>query len=139
MNAKDPHRYDDMLKLPHHVSSRHRPMSMADRAAQFSPFAALSGYDDAIKETARLTEEEIQLSEDDRQVLDTVFQELLSRIKERPAASITWFIPDERKKGGAYTTMSVHLRRVDPIEKILYTAEGHTIPLARIVSIQPES
>ena len=138
MNAKDPHRYDDLLELPHHVSTRHHPMSMAERAAQFSPFAALSGYDDAIRETARLTGEEIQLSEDDQQVLDSVLRELLSRIREHPAASITWFIPDERKNGGAYTTMSVHLRRVDPIEKILYTTEGHTIPLARIVSIQPE-
>ncbi|MBR3358905.1 MAG: hypothetical protein IKG46_13885 [Solobacterium sp.] len=138
MNAKDPHRYDDMLELPHHVSPRRHPMSMTERAAQFSPFAALSGYDAAIQETARLTEDEIQLSEDDRQALDASLQELLSRIKERPAASITWFIPDERKKGGAYTTVTVHLRKVDPIGKILYTAEGHTIPLARIISIQPE-
>ena len=137
MNENDPHRYDDLLELPHHVSLRHHPMSMQERAAQFSPFAALSGYDAAIKETARLTEEEIVLSEDDREVLDAVLQELLSRIQERPAASITWFIPDGQKKGGSYTTETVHLRKADSIGKILYTMEGHTIPLARILSIQP--
>lgn len=136
MNAKDPHRYDDMLELPHFVSSRHHPMSMEERAAQFSPFAALTGYDAAIKETARRTEEEHILSEDEQQELDEALQYLLCRIQEHPVAVITWFIPDERKSGGAYATETVHLRKVDAIEKILYTTEGRRIPLSGILSIQ---
>ena len=91
--------YSDIIHLPHHVSKTHPQMSMHDRAAQFSPFAALTGYDSAILETARLTEEKITLNEDMQELLDIKFQQLLEHLSEKPLISITFFCPDKRKQG----------------------------------------
>ena len=91
--------YSDIIHLPHHVSKTHPQMSMHDRAAQFSPFAALTGYDSAISETARLTKEKILLNEDMQELLDIKFQRLLEHLSEKPLISITFFCPDKRKQG----------------------------------------
>ena len=96
------HDYDDIINLPHHVSTRHPQMSMYDRAAQFSPFAALTGYDDAIQETGRLTEQKIELDEETLEKLDERFQILQEHLGEQPEVRFTYFKPDERKEGGAY-------------------------------------
>lgn len=85
--------YSDIIHLPHHISKTHPQMSMHDRAAQFSPFAALTGYDSAILETARLTEEKITLNEDLQELLDIQFQQLLEHLSEKPLISITFFLP----------------------------------------------
>lgn len=98
--------YSDIIHLPHHVSKTHPQMSMHDRAAQFSPFAALTGYDSAILETARLTEEKIILNEDLQELLDIQFQQLLEHLSEKPLISITFFCPDKRKQGGSYVSIS---------------------------------
>ena len=98
--------YRDIINLPHHVSSKRPQMSMLDRAAQFSPFAALTGYDDAIHETARLTNDKVDLSEEEKETLDRKQQILLERLGEHPALTVTYFIPDAKKSGGAYVTKS---------------------------------
>ena len=96
--------YDDMLNLPHPTSRRHSRMSRSDRAAQFAPFAALSGHGTAIAETARLTERRIELDEDVKAALDFKQQMLMDRIDEHPDVSVTWFQPDGKKDGGRYVT-----------------------------------
>lgn len=98
--------YDDILYLPHHVSPQRAHMPMSDRAAQFSPFAALTGYEAAIKETARLTDERRQLDENEKEILNGKLQAIAEHLKERPQITITYFKPDERKSGGAYVTVT---------------------------------
>ena len=92
--------YDDIIHLPHHVSRIHPQMSMEDRAAQFSPFAALTGYDAAIVETARLTAQRVELDEYERQALNKKLQFISEHLNEHPKVSITCFVPDARKEGG---------------------------------------
>lgn len=93
-------RYDDIIHLPHHISKTRPQMSMMDRAAQFSPFAALTGYDAAIKETGRLTDEKIELGEETKAVLDRKQSYLSDMISVQPEITVTYFLPDERKSGG---------------------------------------
>lgn len=122
---KDPHRYDDMLDLPHHQSSTRPHMSMSSRAAQFSPFAALTGYDDEVRETTRLTDEKIELSDNEKERLDRKLRFLSDHLDERPTVSITYFVPDERKVGGAYTTDTGVVKKVDTVEqKVIFYAEN---------------
>ena len=109
--------YRDIINLPHHVSSKRPQMSMLDRAAQFSPFAALTGYDDAIHETARLTNDKVNLSEEEKETLDRKQQILLERLGEHPALTVTYFIPDAKKSGGAYVTKSGSLKKIDGLER----------------------
>ncbi len=97
------HPYDDIINLPHHVSERHPQMSMYNRAAQFAPFAALTGHDSAITEAARLTEAEEELSESDAEVLNRKLAYLQS-LDEKPTISVTYFVPDDKKEGGSYHT-----------------------------------
>ena len=91
---------------------------MLDRAAQFSPFAALTGYDDAIHETARLTNDKVDLSEEEKETLDRKQQILLERLGEHPALTVTYFIPDAKKSGGAYVTKSGSFKKIDGFEQI---------------------
>ena len=102
MSKTGEHKYDDIINLSHHVSSRHPQMPMMNRAAQFSPFAALTGYDDAVRETARLTDEKIELDEYEKEELDRKIQWLGSHLDEHIPVSITYFQPDDRKAGGTY-------------------------------------
>ena len=94
--------YEDIINLPHHVSATRPQMSMLDRAAQFSPFAALTGYDAAIKETGRLTDEKIEMDEEALNILNMKFQILVDSLDDEPEVTFTYFKPDERKAGGAY-------------------------------------
>lgn len=130
--------YEDIINLPHHVSSKRPQMSMRDRAAQFSPFAALTGYDDAIQETGRLTEEKIELDEEAKDFLDRKQQYLLEHIQEAPALTVTYFVPDERKSGGKYRTKSGHLRKIDEIERFMQFSDGTKIPLNYVIEIDSE-
>lgn len=109
--------YEDIIHLPHHVSSKRPQMSMLDRAAQFSPFAALTGYDDAIQETGRLTEQKIELDEETLEKLDERFQILQEHLCEQPEVRFTYFKPDERKEGGAYLTVSGIVRKIKLYER----------------------
>lgn len=132
------HQYDDIIDLPHHVSATRPRMSMIDRAAQFSPFAALTGYDAAIKETGRLTDERIELSEESRIVLDRKQQLLLDNLADRPEVSVTYFVPDERKSGGAYVTVTGQVKKVDEFERLLILTDGTKIPLDEILDMEGE-
>ena len=111
--------YDDIISLPHPTSSRHPRMPISDRAAQFSPFAALAGHSAALAETARLTDRQIELSDDDKAVLDQKQRILLEHIKECPEITVTWFRPDEKKDGGQYITTTGRLRRIDEFNQVL--------------------
>lgn len=141
---KDPHRYDDMLDLPHHQSATRTHMSISNRAAQFSPFAALTGYDAEIKETARLTNEKIELSENEKDRLDKKLRIITEHLDQRPTVSITHFVPDAKKAGGAYVTDTGVVKRIDMLEqKIIFYAEngvsdGHSILIDGIVEINCE-
>ena len=128
--------YDDIISLPHPTSSRHPRMPISDRAAQFSPFAALTGYDSAILETARLTEEKITLNEDMQELLDIKFQQLLEHLSEKPLISITFFCPDKRKQGGSYVSISGTVKKLDLLQRILTLEDGMQIFLDDILSIE---
>lgn len=132
------HEYDDIIDLPHHVSATRPRMSMIDRAAQFSPFAALTGYDAAIKETGRLTDERIELSEERRAALDRKQQILLDNLADQPEVSVTYFVPDERKSGGAYVTVTGRVKKVDDYQRLLVLTDGTKIPLDEILDMESE-
>ena len=122
-------RYDDLLGLPHPVSRRHPPMSRAERAAQFAPFAALTGFDGVLAESGRRTEERVELDESRREELDAVLRLLKSRLAEQPPAAFTFFRPDARKAGGAYVTVSGCVRRIDAVERQIRLTDGTRIPI----------
>lgn len=119
--------YDDIIHLPHPTSARHPRMPLIDRAAQFSPFAALSGHDDAILETARLTDGRIEQAEDQKQELDRKMQALLPLLSEHPELVVTYYVPDFAKEGGAYVTFTGHLKKIDPTDHTLYFTDGTAI------------
>jgi len=131
-------KYDDMLHLPHHVSPTRLPMSMKDRAAQFSPFAALTGYDDTILETARRTEERITLDENALNILDLKYQIISEHLQERPEVVFTYFVPDEKKDGGAYVEVTGTVKRVDALERVILLNSGTKIPMDEICDMQSE-
>lgn len=131
--------YDDILHLPHPTSKRHPRMPIADRAAQFSPFAALTGHKAAIEETARVTERRIELDEDAKEQLDQTLQLLLERIDEQPEITVTWFSPDKKKAGGQYHTATGKLKRIDTQESRLILTDGTQIPLEDLLEIRSES
>lgn len=128
-------RYDDILDLPHHVSATRPQMSMADRAAQFSPFAALTGYDAAIRETGRLTSTEAELTEDALDALNQKFRLLTECSGKKTAVCITYFQPDSRKAGGAYVTVSGGIKKLDPVDRLLYMANGTVVQMDHIIDI----
>lgn len=128
-------KYDDILHLPHHVSTKHPRMCAADRAAQFSPFAALSGHDAAINETARLTCEKIELAEDRREELNRKLQVLADWLPEPVTVTVTYFLPDTRKQGGAYVTVTGQLKKFDCLRGIMVLADRTEIPIHDITDI----
>ena len=130
--------YNDIIDLPHHVSATRPRMSMIDRAAQFSPFAALTGYDAAIKETGRLTDRRIELTDDSRAPLDRKQQLLLDNLTDQPEVSVTYFVPDERKSGGAYVTATGRVKKVDDYQRLLILTDGTKIPLDEILDMESE-
>ena len=130
--------YEDMLDLPHYVSKKRSHMSMIDRGAQFSPFAALTGYEAVLTESARLTEDCAELSEGAEEALDQKLRQLCDRIRQEPWAKFTCFQPDERKAGGAYVTIEGWLKKYDYVEKCLILTDGTKVPLESIFSVETE-
>ena len=128
-------KYDDIIDLPR-PKSAHEPMPMGDRAAQFSPFAALTGYEDAIDETARLTDARVELGESAVEELERKLIDLAARISERPEISVTYFVPDGRKSGGVYVTRTGALKRIDELERALVFADGARIAVGDIISVE---
>ena len=128
-------KYDDIIDLPR-PKSAHEPMPMSDRAAQFSPFAALTGYEDAIDETARLTDARVELGESAVEELERKLTDLAAHISERPEISVTYFVPDARKEGGAYMTRTGALKRIDELGRELLFADGARIAVGDIISVE---
>ena len=134
MNGK----YDEIMGLPHHVSKTRPQMPMSDRAAQFAPFAALTGYDAAIKETGRLTDERIELDVEALSALDMKYQLLMEALDEAPEVTITYFQPDERKAGGKYVSAVGTVKKIDDFERRITMRDGTRIPTDDVLSIDGE-
>lgn len=132
---KQPHPYEDILHLPHHVSKERPHMSMLDRAAQFSPFAALVGYEDIIDETARLTTQQRELDEAEKAELDRRVGILAAHLGEKPVVTVEYFVPDALKSGGAYESRTGELVRISPVRKTLTLADGTSIRFKDVVGI----
>ena len=131
--------YGDIIHLPHPTSAKHPRMPIRDRAAILSPFAALSDHSAAIAETARLTDQRLELDEDARAELDRRQQILWEHLEERPEVSVTWFRPDERKEGGAYVTTTGRLKKIDEVERTLVLADGTGIHLDQVTALESAS
>lgn len=131
--------YDDLLLLPHPVSATHPQMSMQERAAQFSPFAALTGYSDVIKETARLTDEWADPDEDRKEELDRRLAFLREHLSERLSVSVTCFLPDKKKAGGSYRTVSGVIRKIDAYGHRLILEDETVLLMEQIVWIDGEA
>ncbi|MCD7880996.1 MAG: YolD-like family protein [Clostridiales bacterium] len=134
-----PHRtiedYQDIIDLPHHVSEDRPHMPMRNRAAQFSPFAALSGYDAAVRETERLTQQRAELDEDVKERIAGRLNLIRAHLKDAPVVEITYFVPDKRKEGGAYRTATGAVKKVDTVRRLVMMADGTDIPIDEISDI----
>ena len=128
-------KYDDIIALPHPEPRTHPRMSLHDRAAQFSPFAALTGHSAAIAETGRLTASRITLDESEIARVDAALQRLRELLPQEPMASITYFVPDERKAGGSYQTITGKVKRIDTVNGVLLLTDRREIPIADIFDI----
>lgn len=131
--------YDDIIHLPHYVSKTRPQMSMIERAAQFSPFAALSGYDAAIAETRRLTDEKIVLDDEELVILNMRLQIIQEKLCDNPHVTFTYFKPDERKVGGAYVKTAGVVKKIDDIGRLVVMRDGKKIPIEDIIDIACES
>ena len=138
MKWENTRNYDDIIELPHHVSAVHPQMSLADRAAQFSPFAALTGHEEAILETARLTEEFIELDEGRKEQINEKLKYLKENQAGKPEITVTYFQKDTRKNGGAYVTVRGQVKRVDEYECQVILTDGTGIAMEQIFSIEGE-
>ena len=130
--------YDDIINLPHHVSSSRPHMSTLDRAAQFSPFAALTGYDAAVKETARLTDERIEPDEGTKVAMNERLLMIQEQLDDQSQVSITYFQPDNRKDGGAYIVATGCVKKLDEYERSVVMMDGTKIPIDDIIEIDGE-
>lgn len=128
--------YDDIIDLPHPTSQKHPRMPASDRAAQFSPFAALTGHEAAIRETARLTDRRVELDEDEKTALDRKLRLLTEHLTERPPVRITYFQADRRKDGGSYETAEGAMKKVDEIARMVVLTDGRRIPIDDIYEIE---
>lgn len=129
-------KYDDIIRLPHHESTRHPRMSALDRAAQFLPFAALTGHAAAVRETARLTDTRIELDEIRKEELDLHLQLLREQLAQKPQVNITYYVPDARKDGGAYFTMTGTIQKIDENRHQVIMENGTVIPMSDLYEIE---
>ncbi len=132
--------YDDIIDLPHHRSTRHPPMSRENRAAQFAPFAALTGYEASVREEARLTDNQIALDEEEIGRLNRRLAYLCEHLRDDPppVVTVTYFVPDAEKKGGSYRTVEGIVRRIDPIEGVIVMADRTSVQMERVLSLEME-
>lgn len=138
MNMKYDRQYDDIINLPHHISKKHPQMSLYARSAQFASFAALTGYEEAVKETARKTTGKIDIGDELKSILDGKLQIILEEIKNKPEISITYFIADTKKDGGKYVTVNGFVKKVDLYNQYIYLVDNTEIPINEIIDISSE-
>ena len=129
-------KYDDIINLPHYVSKKHPQMSLEARSAQFAPFAALTGYDEEVKETGRFTNKRKDIDEELKAILDNKLQLLLKQIELKPKVSITYFLPDNKKDGGKYITVTDNIIKIDEYMQLIICDNGTKIPISEIIDIQ---
>lgn len=127
--------YEDIINLPRPVSKTHKSMSMHNRAAQFMPFAALTGYDDSITEATRLTERKVELSEDELAILDEKLQLISEGISFRPEVTVTYFVPDDKKAGGKYVDKTGKVKKIDDVEGCIIFTDKEKIAIKDVVRI----
>lgn len=130
--------YSKIINLPHHQSATRKRMSNYDRAAQFAPFAALTGHDEAIKETARLTDDYMEMGEDRLGELSAKIQLLIDKLSEQPEITVVYFVPDERKSGGSYAEKTGIVRIIDEYERKLVFYDGDKILIDRVTDFKGE-
>lgn len=128
--------YDDIIHLPHYEPKHHPRMPMAARAAQFAPFAALTGYDAAIRESGRLTDQWIDIGDSAQEELDRKMEELRSRLAGHPSVSVEYFLPDEHKSGGSYQTATGKVKLINEYERLIVFTDGKTIPIDRLKDLR---
>ena len=131
-------KYDDIIKLPHHVSKRHPQMSIMARSAQFAPFAALSGYDEAVKETARLTDKRIEIDDGLKLIINNKLNYILENLNINPQIIFTYFVYDRKKTGGKYIEKIGIVKKIDLIEKYILLTDKSKIPIEEIIDINGE-
>lgn len=129
-------KYDDIINLPHYVSSERPHMPRSARAAQFAPFAALTGYDDEIKETARFTDSKADIDEYVKEDINKILVSLKEKISEQPEAKITYFLPDEKKSGGKYITVKDKVKKIDEFTRTVFLLGGKEISIDDIYEIE---
>lgn len=132
----DEYNYNDIINLPHPVSQKHPQMSLYDRAAQFSPFAALTGHEEAIRETARQTEAWVDLDEDRKEELNEKMQEIVEHLNEAPEVTLTYFKEDEKKEGGSYVTVTGRIKKWREYEQQLVLEDGTVVALEKVFGIE---
>ena len=131
-------KYDDIINLPRPVSAKRLPMPIMDRAAQFSPFAALTGYDSVIRETGRLTDGWVELDESRKSALNEKLRLILENIHTQPLVTVTYFQRDERKSGGSYITQTGRVKKIDTYEQTILLTDGLSIPIEGVYEIEWE-
>lgn len=130
--------YEDIVDLPHHISKKHPQPTMADRAARFAPFAAITGYEEMVLEEARVTDERIEMDESSKAALNEKLNIILEFLDEQPEVSITYFEPDMRKAGGAYVTITGTVKRIDEYERIVLMTDEKIIKIDEIYAIESD-
>ena len=137
MNSNDK-KYDDIINLPHPVSKKHPQMSIEARSAQFAPFASLTGYDEVIRETARLTNERINIDESVKTILDWKLQMIEEQITNQPLITFTYFVPDRKKRGGRYVTVTGNVEKIDEYKHMVILEDKTEIPITEMIEISGE-
>lgn len=130
--------YDDIINLPHHVSSRHKSMSIYNRSAQFAPFSALTGYSEAIVETARLTDQKIDIDEGLKNILSDKLNKINTNLDKKWIVQITYFVPDKKKSGGEYVSISGVIKKIDLLNDMLTLFDKTKIPISDIIGVSCE-
>ena len=128
-------KYKDIINLPHHISKKHPQMSLEMRSAQFAPFSPLTGYESAVKETGRLTDKRIEINEEQEELLSQKLQEIKEKITQKPQITVTYFIPDTKKAGGEYKTITGNVRKIDEYKNTIILENKLEIPISEITEI----
>ena len=136
VDTKANNKYEDIINLPHHVSRQHPQMSMEARAAQFAPFAALTGYGDEVRDTGRLTDQRIELDEELKTIINNKLQIIQEQIALKPKLTITYFVPDKKKSGGEYVTITGIVKKIDTYNQLIIFTDNMAIPINEIIKIK---
>ena len=130
------HKYDDIINLEHHISKKHKQMSLENRSAQFAPFAALVGYDDAVKETARITDSKIFIDDEIKEIINKTIQQIKNNLNKHVQIKVTYFIPDKLKSGGKYQIEVGIVAKINEYSKIIKLETGTEIPIEEIIELE---